>query len=257
MNEQHKYKQQHLYKNREDLISNNTTDTVCSFCGSEMDEDDKFCPDCGNSREGIRCPSCGNLSRRSFCSTCNAPLNELAQQAIKDAKTDAAFLRAESIAAELHELEQKIQSLAGQRNTLDESVKADLKSIADHYERLFGSDEIAIPKVSTQKAPEISSSRVGTDLLRAAIEAYREKAEELQQTLDSMLPPAAATPEQQRNFFCARKIRSISMETVRQQWVCNFCGCYHDHPSECTRPELGGKWIMAPVPTPVTSIIYS
>ena len=25
-------------------------------------------------------------------------------------------------------------------------------------------------------------------------------------------------------------------------WVCNWCHCFHDNPSQCYRPWLGGTW---------------
>lgn len=60
-----------------------------------------------------------------------------------------------------------------------------------------------------------------------------------------MLPPAGSTPQEQRNYFSARKlpVEKIIHTKVRNAWVCNFCGCWHNRPSECCEPWHGGKWV--------------
>ena len=70
----------------------------CTFCGEPLDPGVAFCTECGNAVEGITCPRCGTVSHRSFCSNCNYPLNEQAQEAVAEAKADPHFRRAEHLA---------------------------------------------------------------------------------------------------------------------------------------------------------------
>ncbi len=51
-----------------------------------------------------------------------------------------------------------------------------------------------------------------------------------------MLPPVNSTPEEQRNYFSARKlpVEKVILTKGREAWVCNFCGCWHN----CPKPVL-------------------
>ena len=59
-----------------------------------------------------------------------------------------------------------------------------------------------------------------------------------------MLPPAGSTPQEQRNYYTARKVAVTELVEVTGLvgWVCNWCHCFHDNPSQCYRPWLGGTW---------------
>ena len=73
--------------------------------------------------------------------------------------------------------------------------------------------------------------------------------------LSKMLPLDEATPQEKRVFYTARKIlvtRKVH-QTLCSGWVCNYCGCTHNQPCECFRPELGGKWIVEEIVTEVSS----
>ncbi len=254
MNEQHKYREQHLHcKQYHPLEKSGDT---CGFCGAAMEEDENFCPDCGSPRGGVKCPNCGTLSHRSFCSHCNAPLNDVAREAVRQAKADPTFRRAEALAAELAELERQIESGGKSRAGLNTEVNEDARKAASRYASMFG-DMVSIKVTDTMPRQNAPKSKVLTgNPLEAAIAAYKAKAQELQQVISSMLPPPSATPVEKRNFFCARKIMTVEMRAVRQEWVCNFCGCHHQQPSECAEPELGGTWIFVNQPTPVAKTIY-
>ena len=79
------------------------------------------------------------------------------------------------------------------------------------------------------------------------MEEYQQVVKDLNQLFEEMLPPAGSTPQEQFNYYSARK---IAIETVRKVqitqktgWVCNYCGCFHNKPSECCEPWHGGTWI--------------
>lgn len=234
------------------------TPEKCSFCGAIMKPKAKFCTRCGITRDGITCPDCGTLNSRNFCRKCNSPLTKMAQLALSAAKADPMFKAVQKKADELAELHARIEAL---RNSsaeqspleLSEEDKALLKEYADILD-MIGTTQIhthqkedtetkseALPKRKQYSAETVSID----DLLKA----YKEKAAEMNDALASMTPPPDFTPEQQRDYFSARKIATVVTETACDmsgyrptQWRCNFCNNLHDNPSECARPELGGVW---------------
>lgn len=261
----------HLGKYKEvsrtrDFTPSDNNSRHCTFCGAEVENDDIFCPECGNALGGIRCPNCGTLSIRNFCSNCNYPINELAQQAVSAAKRDPKFIRTQQLATELSELEERIARLSEGSTVSDGILDASAlisdedRAAAENYAALFGG--IADLKVPDRRPPEPEEAikrrqfSAAGDMLKAAVAEYKTKAAELQRQIASMLPDPGMPPEEKRNFFCARKITQIEMRATRQEWVCNYCGCHHRQPSECTRPELGGEWLFVQTPHPITKTIY-
>lgn len=226
----------------------------CTFCGAPAEPGTRFCTECGGNRQGIICPHCGTLNFRSFCTNCFAPLNEQAQKALSQAKSDPHFQRAEQLVREMAELEKIIRDgeAAGQYAPgPDRSVTLsdDDRQILDAYKDLFAG--IANPPAPAAPADEPAPAartheREQFRIQKAedAMKLYKAKMAELQQEMDAMLPDSAATPEEQRDFFSARMITTTRTELVKQGWVCNYCGCYHKCPNECAEPQLGGKWIF-------------
>lgn len=233
----------------------------CSFCGAEMDEDDNFCPECGGARAGIQCLQCGTLSHGSFCPHCNAPLDDLAADALRQARHDRHFIEAERLAGELAVLEAQIEAL-GRGAALEEPPALDTTSrlseedrkVMERYNSLFATSgqpmtapaprRTVAPASETARKPKPAGFSVAGITLDQAVARYKAVAAELERELNAMLPEPTATPEEQRNFFSARKIRSSEVRNVRQCWVCNYCGCHHSAPSECYKPWMGGKWIV-------------
>ncbi len=241
----------------------------CSFCGEGIPIDIRFCPECGNPREGIPCPKCGTHNFRSFCRRCNEPLNEMAHEEIKKAQADPHFQRAMQIATQLAELEAQISKQQGDFSNNIESLIAPSqlsdaeRNILAKYKRLLTSTNTPIsspPSIEKNQAPVNETKKNTTekkDDIKSIIEQYRLLTQQMQTELDAMMPEPKATPEEKRNFFCARKVKLTTVnKEVRQApmyWVCNLCGCKHSQPSDCARPELGGQWIYQNISVETTS----
>ena len=80
-----------------------------------------------------------------------------------------------------------------------------------------------------------------------AEQTYQQVVKDINQLFEEMLPPAGSTPEEQYNYYSARKVAVETIRTVKKEtrtgWVCNYCGCLHRYPSECAEPWHGGTWI--------------
>lgn len=230
------------------------TPEKCSFCGAPMKPKAKFCSRCGQSREGVVCPECGTLNARNFCRHCNAPLTPMGRQALEQAKNDPKFKAIQKKADALAELQLQIDQLqkesaeAGhQPAELSEEDKAILNEYAEILASI-GSSKIEHPQlkpIEPQKRREYSDPAAN---LQDIMEAYKEKAAELNATLAALVPPPEYTPEQQRDYYSARKVMTVNQEFdmsgyVPYLWKCNLCGALHQSPPECAKPELGGTWV--------------
>jgi hypothetical protein len=76
---------------------------------------------------------------------------------------------------------------------------------------------------------------------------YQNVVKDINKLFEEMLPPAGSTPQEQYNYYSARKVaietvRKVT-KTTRTGWVCNYCGCFHSKPSDCAEPWHGGTWI--------------
>lgn len=229
----------------------------CSFCGAPMKENAKFCTRCGQSRNGIECPNCGTLNSRNFCRKCNSPLTAMAQKALSEAQNDPAFKAVLKKADELAEIHARIEEL---RNTPSEQPRAELsdedKNLLNEYADILGMIGVTPPaktvleeeqpKAERTRRRQYSARSISIDDL---LKSYKEKATEMNDALAAMTPPPDFTPEQQRDYYSARKIATVVTTTAcdmsdyrPMQWRCNLCGCAHNAPSECAQPELGGVW---------------
>lgn len=232
------------------------TPEKCSFCGAAMKPTAKFCTKCGQPREGIKCPECGTLNSRNFCRKCNAPLTSMAQKAIEAAKKDPAFKIIQAKADELAELHAQIEELRNNQaaDTTPPELTDEDKRLLDEYADILASIGATKPQKKEQKRkkePEKRKQYADTTVsLDEIMKAYKEKAAEMNEALAALTPPPEYTPEQQRDYYSARKVATkvvtydADMTGYRPSvWCCNFCGCLHNCPSDCTRPELGGTWI--------------
>lgn len=230
------------------------TPDKCSFCGAAMKPGARFCTKCGQSREGVICPNCGTLNARNFCRKCNAPLTAMAQKALEQADNDPQFKailhRAEEL-AELHRQIEELQNGGPEDATPPELSDAD-KALLDEYAAILGSIGVYKPKAPEPKEQSPKPEREFKERTRSLddiMAAYRQKADEMNAALAELAPPPDFTPEQQRDYYTARKIVSVDISSNLQGytpniWVCNFCGCEHRSPQECARPDLGGNWLF-------------
>lgn len=213
-----------------------------------MAKDDLFCGECGGDTRGVICPSCGTLSFRSFCPSCNAAVDELGQEELDKASADPVFMRICELAEKIVEVTE-----SGILSEPQESeLSPELLSLLNRYRTMQGriadtydSQNDMTPDFSFAEQQSDKEKGIILTASSADLSDIPSAIEELNALMKSMIPDPGLTPQMQRNYYSARKVavyrKSIVRETVG--WVCNLCGCHHRSPSECARPELGGRWI--------------
>ena len=166
---------------------------------------------------------------------------------------DPVFLKAAELAVKLAELEQQIQECDRPEDAAGKDAPAaPAKELPPDILRLKellasvrtgGAGPARPAEPATKAAP--AKQAVKRKSKEELQEEYRKMKAELNSTLSSMVPPAGSTPQEQRNYYSARKVSVL--QKVRSStpiaWVCNYCGCWHNQPSECVEPELGGTYI--------------
>ncbi|MEF2599127.1 MAG: zinc ribbon domain-containing protein [Bacteroidales bacterium] len=221
----------------------------CTFCGADIPRGEDECPECGMSRSGIVCPKCGTLNVRGFCSKCNEPLTMAAKKELERARKDPAFLKAAELAVKAAEIQTMIE--AAEEEVAKENIEAKLPEDVMRLRELLGKTTFRQAQEpekvrQEQRSGAPAGPAAGKMKSKAELRAeYSRIQEELNKALSEMLPPAGSTPQEQRNYFSARKlpVEKIIHTKVRNAWVCNFCGCWHNRPSECCEPWHGGKWV--------------
>jgi hypothetical protein len=214
----------------------------CTFCGAHMDPQDIDCPECGMPADGVQCPTCGKRGLRAFCGQCGQPLSRAARAAVDKAKKDPAVQRTARLIMQIAELEAELETA----EVPEDQAPREPTETEKRYRELMA--KVGFTPASI---PQPSKRSVGRS--RAEIMAEYEKAvKEAEKLLEEMLPPAGMTPQEQRNYYTARKVAMMEVMEERwwgikvtetMGWVCNECNVLHNNPSECCVAEFGGHWV--------------
>ncbi|MDO4843659.1 MAG: zinc ribbon domain-containing protein [Bacteroidales bacterium] len=221
----------------------------CTFCGADIPRGEDECPECGMSRSGIVCPKCGTRNASGFCRKCNEPLTLAAKKEQERALKDPQFVKAAELAVQAAELLARIE--AEEQEVPESEIKEiELPEDVLRLKELLGKTTLRQAqglRTSTTGEPcRTTCSAANKMKSKAELRAeYSKIQEELNKALEGMLPPVGSTPQEQRNYFSARKlpVEKVILTKGREAWVCNFCGCWHNCPSECCEPWHGGKWV--------------
>jgi len=218
-----------------------------------MSPQDIDCPECGMPADGVMCPTCHIINHRSFCGQCGQPLSRAARVAVEKAKKDPAVQKTANLIMKIAELEAELDTAQteGEDSTPQEPTESELK-----YRELM-----SMVGFTPAQKPKPTKRSIGRSREEIYAE-YQKSIEEANKLLEEMVPPAGTTPQEQRNYYTARKV--AVMETVQQAWrgipmhdsmawECEYCHVLHNNPQECYRPELGGKW----VPCQVCEVVHS
>lgn len=158
---------------------------------------------------------------RPFCRHCNTPLTKAAIRAIEKAKQDPKVKKAAALMDRAAQLEAILEDSPAVMTEAEQRLQ----------EILDDKTEFAVNE--SEKAQ--------------AAEEYKQVVKDINQLFEEMLPPAGSTPQEQYNYYSARKVAVESLRRevrhVKTGWVCNYCGCFHNQPSECCEPWHGGTWI--------------
>lgn len=202
-------------------VHHSATGVVCPYCGRGIAADDEICPHCG-ARLTSDCTFCGTplLPGDDECPECGMPVsgvrcpkcgtvNHRAFCRVCNAPLTRAAVRAVE-KAKSDPVFVECEAMAAKAAELEEAIAA------------AGPAEVEELKKEQKKV--VCS---------------------LNEKLKSMLPPPDSTPKEQMIFYSARKVAVTTKYVSREKvgWVCNYCGCTHDKPIECTKPELGGHWV--------------
>ena len=220
----------------------------CTFCGADIPRGEDECPECGMSRSGVVCPKCGTMNAGGFCRKCNEPLTLAAKKEQERALKDPQFVKAAELAVQAAELLARIE--AEEQEVPESEIKEiELPEDVLRLKELLGKTTLRQaqgPDGKQTQPLDGKQQQAQRPKSKAELRAeYSKIQEELNKALEGMLPPVGSTPQEQRNYFSARKlpVEKVILTKGREAWVCNFCGCWHNCPSECCEPWHGGKWV--------------
>lgn len=200
------------------------------------------------SRSGVVCPKCGTRNAGGFCRKCNEPLTLAAKKEQERALKDPQFVKAAELAVQAAELLARIE--AEEQEVPESEIKEiELPEDVLRLKELLGKTTLRQaqgPDGKQTQPLDGKQQQAQRPKSKAELRAeYSKIQEELNKALEGMLPPVGSTPQEQRNYFSARKlpVEKVILTKGREAWVCNFCGCWHNCPSECCEPWHGGKWV--------------
>lgn len=192
-----------------------------------MTEDAAFCPECGNSRQGLTCPVCHRPSIFAFCKHCGTALTDEARAEVARYR---ATPEAQAIAAQVQEIisQENILPIRSERDAVKDSATANL---ARRVAELLAADEGRPVPAPREVRPRPTA---------AELEAKKAEAiARLTAALEGVARQAGGEPIAARNYICATKPQGI-----KTAWLCNYQHAMHPSPCECAKPHLGGRWIV-------------
>lgn len=205
----------------------------CPYCGATVHEGDEICPSCGR-RLVNYCTFCGSPMDWSDteCLECGAPAD-----GIKCPSCGTLSFRSFCPRCNTPVTRAAVRMV--------ESAKSDPLFVKASAE----SAKVEELELKLVQAPPAEAAQIEQELIKVT--------DDLNAILGQMLPPAGSTPQEQRNYYCARKVAvtTRTTERIRLGWVCNYCGCTHNQPSECSKPHLGGTWKYEEITTSTTEYI--
>ena len=198
----------------------------CPHCGENVNPHMELCPACGCPLHADHCTFCGApmIPGEKFCSECGNAVSGIVcpkcgtlnfRSFCKNCREPLDDLAAEAI------------------------VQAEADPAYKEMKRLAEEVEEAAQKMETLPPQQRESSEVEKE--------FSLKLAKLNDAMQQMQAPANMTPQMQRTFYSARDVKQLTKvkvtKLVRNGWVCNYCGCWHNCPEECVSPELGGTWM--------------
>lgn len=202
-----------------------TSSRKCKHCGAEIELNVEFCPFCGKKLV-------------DYCTFCGAPMDasdtvceECGMPAEGTVCPKCGTFNVRSFCRKCNEPLTRAAARAIEKAKEDPKVQQAAKLM----------DRAAELEEQLEKAAE------GTQQAEAQQE-YQHVVKDINKLFEEMLPPAGSTPQEQYNYYSARKVaietvRKVT-KTIRTGWVCNYCGCFHSKPSDCAEPWHGGNWII-------------
>lgn len=178
--------------------------------------------------EPLRCPNCGSLVGPTdrFCEECGTslqavPVEKEMPPVLSERTAPVSEKRQENVSAEVETLEKK--EAAPDPNSQNTTTEGPLVSAPP-----------SLPLLALQERGKKKESK-------AAVPAPKSKKKSTPK--NAMLQGILERSQTKSNVDVPQLAYNETVERQRNGWVCNWCGCWHHHPGECSRPDLGGTWL--------------
>jgi len=219
-------------------------DHRCKFCYAELEENQKYCGECGNPSAGIVCQKCGETSFFDFCKECNVPLTDDAKSMVANLKSDPEYERIREFIEGDSSEEVKVDEGSSSREELEILQNYLSKSEKRNVERksasLFSEDH--------KKAIEEMSHKADDEIRRREAKKKRLEEEKIQMMKKKMLEKREyyenTASKTFKNNQEARKFHDTIKPRGTRGWLCNFTSTIHSCPAGCCEPWHGGYWLV-------------
>jgi len=217
----------------------------CTFCGAPMNPEDMDCPECGMPADGVMCHTCNVRNFRPFCKQCGQPLSRAARMAVEKAKKDPKVQEAARLLKQVAQLKAELEAASGETEETEPAGPTEGELRLQALMAKVGFTAAEKPKTVTKS----KSGRSREEILAE----YQKAVEDTSRILEEMLPPAGSTPQEQRNYYTARKVAMIEICEEHSYginpkktlvWKCNHCQIIHGSPEDCSFKEFGGEWVV-------------